>query len=100
MTAFVSGTASVVEGAMFDEGTSDYACVISEELAMYNGLAVGDTVVITNPSAEEETYTLTVSGIYTSSENNDFTMSTKVIQGRRRSKFEPDYFPSGEQNAQ
>ena len=75
MTAFVSGTASVVEGAMFDEGTSDYACVISEELAMYNGLAVGDTVVITNPSAEAETYTLTVSGIYTSSENNDFTMS-------------------------
>ena len=75
MTAFVSGTASVVEGAMFDEGTSDYACVISEELAMFNGLAVGDTVVITNPSAEEETYTLTVSGIYTSSENNDFTMS-------------------------
>ena len=42
---------------------------------MYNELAVGDTVIITNPSLETETYTLTISGIYTSSENNDFFMS-------------------------
>ena len=75
MTAFVNGTASIVDGAMFEEGTSELVCVISEELAMFNGLAVGDTIVITNPSAETETYTLTISGIYTSSENNDFSMS-------------------------
>ena len=75
MTAFIDGTASIVEGTMFDEGTSELVCVISEELAMYNDLAVGDTVIITNPSAETETYTFTVSGIYTSSENNDFSMS-------------------------
>ena len=42
---------------------------------MYNGLAVGDTIIVTNPSRESETYTLTISGIYTSSENNDFSMS-------------------------
>ena len=42
---------------------------------MYNSLSVGDTIVISNPSLETETYTLTVSGIYTSSENNDFSMS-------------------------
>ena len=42
---------------------------------MYNGLAVGDTIIVTNPSLESETYTLTISGIYTSSENNDFSMS-------------------------
>jgi len=58
---------------MFEEGTSDYVCVISEELAIFNGLAVGDTIVITNPSLETETYTLTVSGIYTSSETNNFS---------------------------
>ena len=75
MTAFVNGTASIVDGSMFEEGTSELVCVISEELAMLNGLAVGDTVIITNPSLETETYTLTVSGIYTSSENNDFSMS-------------------------
>lgn len=76
MTDFINGTASVVDGGtMFDEGTTDYVCVISEELAMYNDLAVGDTIVITNPSLETETYTLTISGIYTSTENNDFSMS-------------------------
>ena len=75
MTAFINGNASIVDGTMFDEGTSELDCVISEELAMYNELAVGDTVIITNPSLETESYTLTISGIYTSSENNDFSMS-------------------------
>lgn len=76
MTAFINGNASVVEGSMFEEGTSELYCVISEELAMINdGLAVGDTIVISNPSLDSETYTLTISGIYTSSENNDFSMS-------------------------
>ena len=75
MTSFVNGNSSIVEGTMFEEGTNELVCVISEELAMYNGLSVGDAIIISNPSAEEETYKLTVSGIYTSSENNDFSMS-------------------------
>lgn len=75
MTAFVSGNASIVDGSIFEEGTSELVCVISEELAMYNSLSVGDTIIITNPNLDTETYTLTVSGIYTSSENNDFSMS-------------------------
>ena len=75
MTAFINGNASIVDGSMFEQGTSELICVISEELAMYNELAVGDTIIITNPSLETETYTLKVSGIYTSSENNDFSMS-------------------------
>ena len=75
MTAFVSGNASIADGSMFEEGTSELVCVISEELAMYNSLSVGDTITVTNPSLDSETYTLTVSGIYTSNENNDFSMS-------------------------
>lgn len=76
MTAFINGTAAILDGGtMFEEGTSEYVCVISEELAMYNELDVDDTIVISNPSLETETYTLTISGIYTSSENNDFSMS-------------------------
>ena len=76
MTAFVNGNASILEGgSMFDEGTGELVCVISEELALYNGLSVGDSIVISNPSAESEAYTLTVSGFYTSSENNDISMS-------------------------
>ena len=62
MTAFVSGNASIVDGSMFEEGTSELVCVISEELAMYNSLSVGDTITITNPSLDSETYTLTISG--------------------------------------
>ena len=75
MTAFINGNASIVDGSMFEEGTSGLVCVISEELAMYNSLSVGDTIIITNPNLDTETYTLTVSGIYTSNENNDFSMS-------------------------
>ena len=76
MTAFMNGTASIVEGGtMFEEGTSDYNCVISEELAIYNDLSVGDTIVLTNPSLETETYTLTVVGFYTSTATNDLSMS-------------------------
>ena len=76
MTAFVNGNASILEGGtMFEEGTSDYVCVISEELAIYNDLTVGNTIIITNPSLETETYTLTVSGIYTSTATNDFSSS-------------------------
>ena len=75
MTAFINGNASIVDGTMFDEGTSELVCVISEELAMYNSLSVGDTITLSNPSLDSETYTMTISGIYTSSENNDFSMS-------------------------
>ena len=75
MTAFINGNASIVDGTMFDEGTSELVCVISEELAMYNSLSVGDTIIITNPKLDTEAYTFTVSGIYMSSENNDFSMS-------------------------
>ena len=76
MNDFINGIAAIKEGGtMFTEGTEEYVCVISEELAIYNGLSVGDSIVITNPSLETETFVLTVSGIYTSSENNDFSMS-------------------------
>ena len=76
MTAFMDSNASIMEGgSVFDEGTTEYTCIISEELALYNTLVVGNTIVITNPSLETETYTLTVSGIYTSAENNDSDMS-------------------------
>lgn len=64
MTDFISGSSSVTEGSMFTEGSDDYTCVISEELAAYNDLSVGDTITLSNPNQEEETYELTISGIY------------------------------------
>lgn len=76
MTAFIDGTASVVDGGtMFEEGTTEKECVISQELAIFNDLSVGDTIVLTNPSLETETYELKIVGLYTSTANNDFSMS-------------------------
>ncbi len=75
MTAFLQGTQSISEGAMFAQGEADYTCVINEELASYNDLSVGDTIVLSNPNAEDETYTLTISGIYQSESSTDAAMN-------------------------
>lgn len=64
MTDFITGISAVTEGEMFAAGSSDNTCVINAELASYNDLAVGDTITLSNPNYEEETYTLTISGIY------------------------------------
>lgn len=64
MTDFVDGIRAITEGAMFAAGTEAAECVISDELAAYNNLAVGDTLTFCNPQNEEEAYTLTVVGIY------------------------------------
>ena len=74
MTDFIAGTSTITDGEMFEEGTSDYNCVISDELATYNEFAVGDTIVIVNPNNEEESYELTIVGIY-SNEQSGMSMT-------------------------
>lgn len=69
MTDFTNGTSKVTDGAMFDEGSKDLNCVISDELATYNSLLVGDSVTVTNPNKEAETYTLKVVGIFKNSQS-------------------------------
>ncbi len=64
MTDFIDGVSSITEGEMFAEGSDDDTCVINAELASYNDLSVGDTITLSNPNNEEETYNLTVCGIY------------------------------------
>lgn len=69
-------TAKMAEGEVFAEGTTELSCIISQELATYNdGIAVGDTILLVNPNNEEETYTLTVVGIYTDSAANTDSFS-------------------------
>ncbi len=75
MTQFADGTASVTQGTVFTEGTAEYQCIITEELATYNDLSVNDTVVLVNPNNEEETYTLTVTGFYTDTSANQNSFS-------------------------
>lgn len=67
MTDFVNGTSTITDGAMFDVTGSDLKCIISNELAVFNSLKVGDAIILANPNNTSETYTFTVAGIYTNS---------------------------------
>ena len=55
MTSFVSGTAYITDGTIFEEGSESLDCIISAELAAFNDLSVGSTVTITNPNNTAET---------------------------------------------
>ena len=69
MTDFLAGTSTITDGEMFEEGTEELNCVISDELATYNEFSVGDTIVIVNPNNEEESYELTIVGIYSNEQS-------------------------------
>ena len=71
MDKFVSGTSQITDGEMFSVDAADMNCLISSELAAFNGLAVGDTLTLCNPSNEEETYTFTITGIYTDASSSE-----------------------------
>ena len=75
MTSFIDGTATIATGAVFTEGTEDAECIISQELANYNSIAVGDTITLENPNNEDENYEFTVVGIYTDSSSNESSFS-------------------------
>jgi len=70
MTSFINGTCTITDGAMFDEGTSDLNCIISDELATANDLAVGNTVTLLNPNDEAETMTFKIVGVYNNSQSS------------------------------
>ncbi|MDY2629433.1 MAG: ABC transporter permease [Lachnospiraceae bacterium] len=64
MENFQNGTAAVTSGIVFEEGTSEFDCLIPDELAVYNNLEAGDEITLLNPSNEEESYTFKIVGTY------------------------------------
>lgn len=70
MTDFVSGTSVITDGSVFAENTKTMTCIISDELALFNNLKVGDKIIVANPSNVEETYTLKIKGIYNNSQSD------------------------------
>jgi len=74
MTNFMSGTSKVTTGSIFDVTSSDLNCIISNDLATYNNLSVGDKITLSNPNSDTETYVFTITGIFTNSStsNNNF----------------------------
>ena len=69
MEGFLDGTCTIVDGNVFEEGTKEYHCIITDELATYNDISVGDTITIVNPNDEEEVYELQVIGTYNNSQS-------------------------------
>jgi putative ABC transport system permease protein len=80
MTGFVAGTSAITEGQLFDLAAADNRVLINSEFATYNALSVGDTITVANPNATDETYELTVSGIYTNSTADNSPMQFSTAQ--------------------
>lgn len=64
MTNFNNGISTITEGNLFEDSTENFDCIISNELATFNNLSVGENIIVSNPNNEEELYTLTIVGIY------------------------------------
>ncbi len=75
MASFISGTATVNQGFVFDTDKANYECLITEELATFNSISVGDSIQISNPNNDEECYTLQIVGIYSDSSANESSFS-------------------------
>lgn len=73
MTNFVDGTYRVTDGEMISD-FNGYQCIISNELATLNEVAVGSTITLKNPTTEK-TYDFTVTGIYTDNNDNNESAS-------------------------
>lgn len=64
MTSFINGENVISDGSVFDQESADGSCVISYELAVLNGLNIGDSITLCNPQKAEQAYLLTVCGIF------------------------------------
>lgn len=64
MTQFTDGSCTITEGQVFDEGTEEKVCIISDELAQYDSLEVGDIITLASTEDSNETYQLEIVGIY------------------------------------
>ncbi len=81
MTTFINGTNTISDGEIFTFDKADNTCIISDTLANYNQLKVGDTITLTNPNLDTETYQLNIKGIYqasstSTSDDNQMRFST------------------------
>lgn len=83
MTEFEEGNAKITKGKLFTEGTTANTCVISNTLAKYNDISVGDTIKMKNPSNSSKTFNLKVVGIYkqTSGNSNSSQMQGPGMMG-------------------
>ena len=70
MNDFIEDSYTITDG----EVSTDFEgnnCIINNELATLNNIKVGDTITIIDSSNEDNTYELTVTGIYKEKEDSD-----------------------------
>lgn len=65
----------LTSGEMFPEHTTDKKCIISDDLATYNSLSVGDTIEFCNPKNTDEKFTFTITGLYENTDDGTATVS-------------------------
>ncbi len=57
----------ITDGTMFEDNTSEYVCVINEDLLKMDAnkdKKVGDSIELVNPKNEDETYSLKIAALY------------------------------------
>jgi len=90
MKDFSNGNCGIILGSMFDF-SEDFKCMISAEVAYENKVNVGDKIKIYNPANRNESYELTVCGVFiinssatnfqTPINNNSILMSYDTLSG-------------------
>jgi len=60
MTQFIDGNCTIESGSVFSENTSKKVCIISDELATYNNLEVGDSIKLACTDDENITFNLKI----------------------------------------
>ncbi len=73
MTDFTDGTYTMEDGEVFEFGTNNKECVISQELATLNSIEVGDKIKVANPDDDSQIFTLKVTGIFSGSSSSSTT---------------------------
>ena len=74
MTEFIEGTYKITDGEV-SENFEEYNCIINSELATLNDISVGDKIEFIDPEDEDNTYKLTVTGIYEEEDSTNTGMS-------------------------
>lgn len=65
-----SKTCEITDGQIFADNTSDYVCILNEDLLRMDAnkdLKIGDKITITNPKNEDETYEFEIAAFFTDS---------------------------------
>lgn len=81
MSDFLDGNASIVDGKMFTESTTNNECILPSTLATYNDISINDTITLT---IDDVTHDFVVTGLYESNsigqpgKNQDFS-SNQIV---------------------